>query len=295
MSGRVCAYTGYREDTAHPVHRLETPTGALSLIVSFGDGLRAQAVPDAAELSDYTSFVVGMHDRPARTAHDGHQLGIQVRLDPLGAFSLLGVPLRSSGSPSRLPIGYRTSGQLASTRTCPSFTSSSGAMCDKRSTLVRTCSARRSRRSALPIQPMWPSGPQQQSQWMRGALPRCDHLDLQRERRRFLEHATLCCRVIVAGFASRRARAGGCGVAGARGRAPYGRQRARLAASDRRGAPGLRPATTRCGHPRWSCLGSAPTAARRSRRRRVGVNEGGEVRGHVFHLGHASANGSPGR
>lgn len=158
VSGRVCAYTGYREDTAHPVHRLETPTGALSLIVSFGDGLRAQAVPDAAELSDYTSFVVGMHDRPARTAHDGHQLGIQVRLDPLGAFSLLGVPLRSSGSPSRLPIGYRTSGQLASTRTCPSFTSSSGAMCDKRSTLVRTCSARRSRRSALPIQPMWPSG-----------------------------------------------------------------------------------------------------------------------------------------
>jgi AraC-like DNA-binding protein len=98
VSGRVRAYTGYREDTAHPVHRLETPTGALTLIVSFGDGFRAQAVPDAAELSDYTSFMVGMHDRPARTAHDGRQLGIQVRLDPLGAFSLLGVPLYELGN-----------------------------------------------------------------------------------------------------------------------------------------------------------------------------------------------------
>jgi hypothetical protein len=28
-----------------------------------------------------------MHNRPARTAHDGRQLGIEVRLDPLGAFS----------------------------------------------------------------------------------------------------------------------------------------------------------------------------------------------------------------
>ena len=39
-----------------------------------------------------------MHNRPARTAHDGRQLGIQVRLDPLGAFSLLGVPLHELGN-----------------------------------------------------------------------------------------------------------------------------------------------------------------------------------------------------
>ena len=70
----------------------------MTLIVSFGDGLRSQAVPDAAELSDYISFVVGMHDRRARTAHEGRQLGIQVRLDPLGAFSLLGVSLHELGN-----------------------------------------------------------------------------------------------------------------------------------------------------------------------------------------------------
>lgn len=98
MAGRAGSYTGYREDTAGPVHRRETPTGALSVIISFGDRFRAQAAPDAAGLSDYTSFVVGMHDRPSRTAHDGSQFGIQIRLDPPGAFALFGVPLDELGN-----------------------------------------------------------------------------------------------------------------------------------------------------------------------------------------------------
>jgi AraC-like DNA-binding protein len=125
VDGRVRGYTGYREDTASPVHRLETPTGALSVIVSFGDGFRAQAASDAAELSAYTSFVVGMHDRPSRTAHDGRQLGIQIRLDPLGAFALLGVPLHELGN-RVLELGdvlgadaERWVGQLAATRGWP--------------------------------------------------------------------------------------------------------------------------------------------------------------------------------
>lgn len=93
LSGRVLSYTGYREDMPMPVHRLEAANAAVSLIVSFGDAFRAQSTPGAAELSTYTSFAVGLHDRPAQTAHDGRQFGIQVRLDPLGAFSLFGVAL----------------------------------------------------------------------------------------------------------------------------------------------------------------------------------------------------------
>jgi AraC-like DNA-binding protein len=49
-------------------------------------------------LSAYTSFVAGMHDRPTRTAHDGRQRGVQVRLDPLGAFALFGVPMHELGN-----------------------------------------------------------------------------------------------------------------------------------------------------------------------------------------------------
>jgi hypothetical protein len=85
LSGWVRAYTGYREDTSGPVRRWETPVGELNLIVSFGDGFRAQAVLGTGELSSYISFVAGMHDRPSHTAHDGRQLGMQIRLDPLGA------------------------------------------------------------------------------------------------------------------------------------------------------------------------------------------------------------------
>jgi len=93
----VRAYTGYREELAGPVRRRETPAGELTLIVSFGDGFWAQAGP-SGDLRPFTSFVAGIADRPTQTAHDGRQLGIQVRLDPLGAFSLLGVPLHELGN-----------------------------------------------------------------------------------------------------------------------------------------------------------------------------------------------------
>jgi AraC-like DNA-binding protein len=98
VRGRVRAYTGYREETPTPVRRWETPAGEVILIVSFGHGSRAQATPGGGELRAYTSFVAGIHDEPTRTAHDGHQFGVQIRLDPLGAFSLFGVPMHELGN-----------------------------------------------------------------------------------------------------------------------------------------------------------------------------------------------------
>lgn len=98
VRGRVCGYTGYREASSTPVQRVETPAGNLSLIVSFGDEFFASATAGAEELSSYTSFAVGLHDRPSRTAHDGRQLGVQIGLDPCAAFSLLAVPLHELGN-----------------------------------------------------------------------------------------------------------------------------------------------------------------------------------------------------
>lgn len=98
LRGRIRAYTGYREDTPTPVYRQETPGGEFILIISFGEGFRAQATPAAGDLSAYTSFVAGIHDRPTRTAHDGRQFGVQIRLDPLGAFSLFGLPTHELGN-----------------------------------------------------------------------------------------------------------------------------------------------------------------------------------------------------
>lgn len=86
-------YTAYREQAPAPVHRQPTPTAEINLIVSFGDSLCVRPAPEVGEFQNYTSFVAGIHDLPTRTMHDGRQLGLQIRLDPLGAFSLLGVPM----------------------------------------------------------------------------------------------------------------------------------------------------------------------------------------------------------
>jgi AraC-like DNA-binding protein len=98
VRGRVRAYLGYREETPSPVRRWETPAGELIVIVGRGDGFRAQAAPGDGELRTYTSFVAGIHDRPTPTVHHGRQFGVQIRLDPLAAFSLFGVPMHELGN-----------------------------------------------------------------------------------------------------------------------------------------------------------------------------------------------------
>jgi hypothetical protein len=98
LRGRVRAYTGYREEPPTPVDRWEVPAGELILIVGFGGESRAQAEAGVGELRAYTSFLAGMNDRPTRTAHDGHQFGMQIRLDPLGAYSLFGLPMHELGN-----------------------------------------------------------------------------------------------------------------------------------------------------------------------------------------------------
>ncbi len=98
VRGRVRAYLGYQQDTPVPAPRRETPAAEFIMIISRGDGFRAQPTPGAQELVAYSSFVAGVHDRPTWTEHHGRQCGVQVRLDPLAAFSLFGVPVHELGN-----------------------------------------------------------------------------------------------------------------------------------------------------------------------------------------------------
>ena len=75
-----------------PVRR-ETPSGELILVIGLGGRLLA-----GPALRQYGAFVAGLHDRPTCTSYGGFQEGVQVRLDPLGAYSLLGVPLDELGN-----------------------------------------------------------------------------------------------------------------------------------------------------------------------------------------------------
>jgi AraC-like DNA-binding protein len=85
LRGCVRSYTGYEEWSAEPLCRREVPHGDIVLILSPDSVL---SVPERR-----VSFVAGLHDREAHVGHSGRQHGVEVRLTPLGAHALFGVPM----------------------------------------------------------------------------------------------------------------------------------------------------------------------------------------------------------
>jgi AraC-like DNA-binding protein len=86
LRGLVRNYTGYVERSAEPLCRREVPSGDVTLILSPESKLR---LPDGR----HTSFVAALHDSHTLVEHDGFQEGIEVRLTPLGARALFGLPM----------------------------------------------------------------------------------------------------------------------------------------------------------------------------------------------------------
>jgi AraC-like DNA-binding protein len=93
LRAHVAGYCGFREDIPGGFRRREVPSAQVPLIISFGDPLWVGA-PGGRPGRGVTSFVAGLHDRPVVTEHAGRQHGIEVLLTPLGAYTLLGVPMR---------------------------------------------------------------------------------------------------------------------------------------------------------------------------------------------------------
>ncbi len=86
LRGIAGAPRGYRERAAGPVDRREVPHPGVVLVVNLGDPL----VVDGAA---HGSFVAGLAGGPTRTEHRGVQEGIELRLSPLGAHRVFGLPL----------------------------------------------------------------------------------------------------------------------------------------------------------------------------------------------------------
>ncbi len=82
----VIGYGGYREWGSRGFERLETPSGEVHVILSFGPRVRA----DGEEVG---SFVAAPHTRPAVVESFEEQHCVEIRLSPLGAHLALGVPL----------------------------------------------------------------------------------------------------------------------------------------------------------------------------------------------------------
>jgi AraC-like DNA-binding protein len=87
----VRSYTGYSEWSAAPLRRREVPSGDVTLILSPDSDLHIDD-PSRRPVRA-TSFIAALHDAYAVVEHGGRQRGIELRLTPLGAHALFGVPM----------------------------------------------------------------------------------------------------------------------------------------------------------------------------------------------------------
>lgn len=85
LAPHVLGYAGYKEFAPGGFRRLEPSNDEVHVIFSFGPECR---VPERVR-----SFVAAPDTRHAVVEHDGHQHGVELRLTPLGAHMLLGVPM----------------------------------------------------------------------------------------------------------------------------------------------------------------------------------------------------------
>ncbi|KAB2352802.1 helix-turn-helix transcriptional regulator [Actinomadura rudentiformis] len=69
------------------------PTRHTVIIVNLGPPLHLHVPDPAAPPAVYDSFIAGMHDGHGMYEHEGGQRGIQLDVTPLGAYTLLGVPM----------------------------------------------------------------------------------------------------------------------------------------------------------------------------------------------------------
>jgi AraC-like DNA-binding protein len=124
LTGAVLGYRGYHEVASTPRDRWETPAGEVILVLGLGDPFLAQEQPGVGRPTRFTSFVVGLHERPIHTIYQNRQSGVQVRLDPLAAATLLGVPMHELANrvvdlAEVVGTGERWAPVLASAQTWP--------------------------------------------------------------------------------------------------------------------------------------------------------------------------------
>src|SRR3954454_11340216 len=81
----VLGYLGYREWLPQPFRRLEMPPDEVHVIVSFGPRVRVPA--------PVRSFVAAPHTEHTIVDFDAEQHGVEIRLTPIGAHLILGVPM----------------------------------------------------------------------------------------------------------------------------------------------------------------------------------------------------------
>lgn len=89
----VTAFAEYEEQIDGTLVRRELPTTQHTLIINLDGPLRVQSDGGDPLAVGVGGFLAGIYAAPAETVASGRQRGLEVRLTPLGARRLLGMPL----------------------------------------------------------------------------------------------------------------------------------------------------------------------------------------------------------
>ncbi|AWZ07726.1 MULTISPECIES: helix-turn-helix domain-containing protein [unclassified Streptomyces] len=92
----IVNYTGFHTEFTEPRHRLELPTGYVTLVFNFCDGLwvtRTEELGEALLRPASRAMVSGPRTVPAIGVHAGVVHGLEVNMSPLGCYRLFGVPM----------------------------------------------------------------------------------------------------------------------------------------------------------------------------------------------------------
>ncbi|MFB7051793.1 helix-turn-helix domain-containing protein [Streptomyces vinaceus] len=96
----IVNYTGFRTEFTAPRRRLELPTGYVTLVFPFGEGLwvsRGGEEPRAPLRPASGALISGPRTGWAIGVHAGAVHGLEVNMSPLGAYRLFGVPVAHFG------------------------------------------------------------------------------------------------------------------------------------------------------------------------------------------------------
>lgn len=92
----IVNYTGFETEFTAPRHRLELPTGYVTLVFTFSEGLwvtRTEELSTALLRPASRAMISGPRTVPAIGVHAGSVRGLEVNMSPLGCYRLFGVPM----------------------------------------------------------------------------------------------------------------------------------------------------------------------------------------------------------
>lgn len=89
----VTGYTGYREQAAGPMRRLQPPFDGIPMIVTFGPSIDIINGDRPKQRRPFRSFLAGLHDAHVFTEYEGAQMGFQVNFTLLGAYRFLNITM----------------------------------------------------------------------------------------------------------------------------------------------------------------------------------------------------------